>query len=291
MLQDLPYGRLENEFHRLEPSERDRVICIRGGEVLLHRRADETLELPTCAQVHRWWSSWEPWKGEPLRYVFRLHAENYVLYMGVAGEGAEPFRYENARRLRQTVSKEICFAILTGWHLYHWYRTSRFCGACGGETVHDEAERMMRCPRCGNLIFPRINPAVIAAVTNGEKLLLSKYAGRSYTHYALIAGFTEIGETMEQTVRREVLEEVGLGVKNIRYYKSQPWGVDGNILMGFYCDLDGDDTIHIDERELALAQWHDRNALPIGDDGFSLTREMIRVFGEDREPKEERMIP
>jgi len=144
---------------------------------------------------------------------------------------------------------------------------------------------MLRCPDCGNMIFPRISPAVIVGITDGDRLLMSKYAGRSYTHYALIAGYTEIGETMEQTVQREVMEEVGLKVKNIRYYKSQPWGVDGNVLMGFYCDLDGDDTIHIDEKELALAEWHHRRAIPSQDDGISLTREMIRVFEEGREPK------
>jgi len=81
------------------------------------------------------------------------------------------------------------------------------------------------------------------------------------------------------------MEEVGLRVKNIRYYKSQPWGIDGNVLMGFYCDLDGDDTIHIDEKELALAEWHHRGALPAKDDGLTLTREMIRAFDEGNYPR------
>ena len=143
----------------------------------------------------------------------------------------------------------------------------------------------MRCPNCGNMIFPRISPSVIVAVTDGDRLLLSKYANRAYTRYALIAGFTEIGETGEQTVEREVMEEVGLKVKNIRYYKSQPWGVDGNLLLGYYCDLDGSDQIRLDEDELAMADWFDRNDLPAKDDGISLTREMIRVFGEGKEPK------
>jgi NAD+ diphosphatase len=174
---------------------------------------------------------------------------------------------------------------MTAWHLFVWYRNNRFCGRCGTATEHDGKERMMRCPKCGNMIFPKISPAVIIAATDGDRLLLSKYAGRNFTRFALIAGYTEIGETLEQTVRREVMEEVGLRVKNIRYYKSQPWGVDGNVLMGFYCDLDGDDTIHIDENELAMAEFYDRHNLPAQDDGISLTREMIRVFQEGREPK------
>ena len=84
---------------------------------------------------------------------------------------------------------------------------------------------------------------------------------------------------------REVMEEVGLKVKNIRYYKSQPWGIAGNLSIGYFCDLDGDDTVHLDENELSLAEWYDRNALPAEDDGISLTREMVRIFGEGKEPQ------
>ena len=275
MLQDLEFGRLENEYRPVPPVLRDYVLCFRGQDVLLHRSEDNELTLPTVAEL----------PGRALQYAFRLHDRNYYLMTGDGSEEKAPFAYERARGLRQTVSKAVCYAVLTGWHLYNWYRSNRFCGGCGAETVHDTRERMLRCPVCGNMIFPRINPAVITAVTDGDRLLLSRYAGRVHTSYALLAGYAEIGETIEQTVQREVLEEVGLKVKNLRYYKSQPWGVDGNILMGFFCDLDGDDTIHIDETELSHAAWYPRNALPAQDDGFSLTREMIRVFGEGKEPK------
>jgi len=135
------------------------------------------------------------------------------------------------------------------------------------------------------MIFPKIAPAVIVAVTNGDKLLMTQYAGRAYKRYALIAGFVEIGETAEQTVQREVMEEVGLKVKNVRYYKTQPWGVESDLLLGYFCDLDGDDTIHLDENELAVGGWFDRDTLPIEDDGISLTREMMRVFAEGKEPR------
>ena len=275
MLQDLEHGRLENEYRPVPPQASDLVLCFRGSDVLLHRHDDNTLTLPTVSLF----------PAAELRCAFRLHGTGYYLLSGEDIQAPHPFTWERARGLRQTVSKEVCYAILTGWHLHNWYKNNRLCGGCGAETVHDEQERMLRCPVCGNLIFPRINPVIIAAVTDGDRLLLSRYAGRDYTHYALIAGYTEIGETLEQTVAREVMEEVGLRVKNLRYYKSQPWGVDGNILMGFFCDLDGDDTISLDERELSHAGWYHRHALPIGDDGFSLTREMIRVFGEGKEPR------
>lgn len=288
MLQDIAFGRLENEFRRETPVSDDLVICIRENTILNKTDEDGVLQFPTYTQVMAWSgeNTWPVWRKESVRYVFRMQGVRYFLWMGEAGECPDPsWQYAHFRQFRRPEAKELCYAAMTAWHLFVWYRNNRFCGRCGTPTVHDEKERMLRCPECGNLIFPRISPAVIVAVTDGDRLLMSKYAGRGYTNYALLAGYTEIGETIEQTVHREVMEEVGLRVKNLRYYKSQPWGVDGNVLMGFYCDLDGEDTIHLDETELALAEWHHRDALPIQDDGISLTREMIRVFGEGREPK------
>ena len=271
MLQDLAFGRLENEYKPVPPKQADGVLSFRDGALLVSQLPNGALRFPTVSQV----------EGE-LRYAFRLHGVNY--YLTADAPEREEYRYVPVRSLRQNPARSLVYAAMTGWHLHRWYESSRFCGRCGEKTVHDETERMVRCPNCGNMIFPRINPAIIVAVTDGNRILLTKYAGRGYTNYALIAGFTEIGETLEQTVQREGMAEVGLRGKNIRYYKSQPWGIDGNILMGFFCDLDGDDSITLDETELALGQWHHRDALPVEDDGYSLTREMIRVFGEGKEP-------
>jgi len=288
MLQDLSCGQLNNQYRNLQPEESDIVICFQGSNVLIQRAADDTLTLPGYPAVQQWAAdhNWSGWQEQKYRFLFRMQDVNYFLWIGQSGDCDDPqFQYESVRQLRQLVSKDACFAIMTAWHLFVWYQNNRYCGRCAAPTVHDASERMLRCPHCGNMIFPKISPAVIIAVTDGDRLLLSKYAGRSYTRYALLAGYTEIGETLEQTVQRETMEEVGLRVRNIRYYKSQPWGIDGNVLMGFYCDLDGDDTIRLDQTELALAQWHHRNALPAHDDGISLTREMIRIFEEGREPR------
>ena len=272
MLQDLAFGRLENEYRPVPPRDTDAVLSFRENALLVRKLPGGDLVLPAAGQV-----------GGTLQYAFRLHGVNYFLRSEPAGEG--DFQYIPVRQLRYEADNTFCYAAMTGWHLHKWYETSRFCGRCGEKTVHDHKERMVKCPKCGNMIFPRINPAIIVGVVSGDRILLTKYAGRGYTHYALIAGFTEIGETVEQTVAREVMEEVGLRVRNIRFYKSQPWGIDGGLLLGFFCDLEGSDNITLDEKELSVAQWHERNALPIDDDGYSLTREMIRIFGEGREPK------
>ena len=288
MLQELKSGRLENEFYNINAKDTDLVLCIKENRILVEIKETGKVDFPTAAMVNGWSkeSSWNAWREEKLQYAFRMQGTNFFLWMGEPGETEEDaFHYEELMAIRRPEVKEACFAAYTALHLYNWYRNNRYCGCCQTPTVHDTKQRMLRCPDCGNLIFPRISPAVIIAVTNGEKLLLSKYAGRSYTQYALLAGYTEIGETMEETVQREVMEEVGLKVKNIRYYKSQPWGKDGAVLMGFFCDLDGKDEIHLDEEELSQAGWYDRKNLPVRDDGISLTREMMRVFEEGREPK------
>ena len=128
------------------------------------------------------------------------------------------------------------------------------------------------------MVFPKIAPAVIVGVTHGDKILMTKYAGREYKRYALIAGFTEIGETAEETVKREVMEEVGLHVKNLRYYKSQPWAFSDTLLMGFFAEVEGDDSITLDREELALAEWFERENIPASESDISLTSEMIEFF-------------
>ena len=112
---------------------------------------------------------------------------------------------------------------------------------------------------------------------------MTKYAGREYKRYALIAGFTEIGESVEETVKREVMEEVGLHVKNLRYYKSQPWSFSDTLLMGFFAEVEGDDSITLDREELALAEWFERENIPVSESDISLTSEMIEYFRNHQE--------
>ena len=193
----------------------------------------------------------------------------------------EGFDFVGVNSFRKAKPKATAFAAITAYHIYGWYRDNHFCGRCGCPTVHDSKERMVRCTSCGNMIFPKICPAVIVAVTDNDRILLTKYTGRMYRNYALIAGFNEAGETLEQTVEREVMEEVGLKVKNIRYYKSQPWGLSGSLLSGFFCELDGDDKITLQEDELSLGTWVKADELDLEDDGISLTREMIIKFRDE----------
>jgi NAD+ diphosphatase len=128
-------------------------------------------------------------------------------------------------------------------------------------------------------VFPVIAPAVIVAVTHGDRILVTRYAGREFKGIALVAGFCEIGERAEDTVRREVLEEAGLRVKNIRYFDSQPWGYASNLLLGYFCELEGSDEINFDHEELQSAFWISREELePVKENLLSLTGTMIETF-------------
>lgn len=198
-------------------------------------------------------------------------------------EDAGEYSVETLRVLRRTKPKEECYAGETAYHLYVWYRDNSFCGRCGEQLEYSHKERAMICPSCGNVVYPKIAPAVIVGILNssGDKIVMTRYAGREYKGHALVAGFCEIGETAEDTVRREVLEEVGLHVRNIRYYKSQPWGFDSNLLFGYYCTADEDEPIHMDDGELARAVWVSRDEIGEEERNLSLTAEMIMHFKEE----------
>lgn len=265
MIQDIFPHMLRNQYDSsARPESGDFVLCFDGSQLLLNLGG----RFPRVGEL-----------GEgAYTYLFTVDNTRYFL--------AEPpkaipegFAFRDVKQLRreQELPKEQIFAALTGKHLADWYRDTRFCGRCGGKMVHAQTERARKCPLCGYRTYPRIMPAVIVGVKNEDRLLITRYR-EGFSHNALIAGFTEIGETAEETVAREVMEETGLRVKNIRYYKSQPWGIANDLLLGFFCQLDGDDAIRMDERELKYAQWVPREQIQLQPDDFSLTNEMMARF-------------
>ena len=288
MIQDIAPKKFYNQFAAKKPSANSRILSFSDGKIL-YKEKDGEMEFLTFKQVETHFMQ-ESEKSElPVyTYLFSIDREDFFL-MDLQDQVFEDFTYHRMFETRRLYPKEYVLAAATGWHLYVWYRDNQFCGRCAKKLVHDEHLRMMKCPSCGNMVFPKIAPAVIVGVTNGDKILMTKYAGREYKKYALIAGFTEIGETAEQTVEREVMEEVGLHVKNIRYYKSQPWGYDSDILLGYFCELAEEHKIELDETELSLAEWIDYKDVPDDPEGLSLTREMMQTFREKKKREHEEL--
>jgi NAD+ diphosphatase len=256
----------------VQPSEGDTAVHFEDGLVLI-KEFRNRFELPKVGDFA---------DGTAFTYLFSLDDERFFITVDDDTAVPEGFKLDDPRSLRLKYGgpKHRAFAVITALHLWHWYRDSRFCGRCGCRTVNSDVERARVCPNCGNIIYPRIVPAVIVAVRDGDRLLLTRYAHRRFKRYALIAGFTEIGETLEQTVEREVMEETGLHVKNITYYGSQPWGVVDDILAGFVCDVDGSTDISLDRNELQEGTWMERSEIPVEPDDNSLTNEMITRFKE-----------
>ena len=273
MIQDIYPHKLINQYDPdKRPDENAVVMHFRGKECLL-RDAEDLVVYPRLKDFPN---------GDAGELQYLLTVDEDDLYLAKAEEVPVPegFSYQDSMMMRRKGigPRHMIFATYTAQQLWRWYKDNTFCGTCGSRTEHSKTERAMVCPNCGRTIYPRILPAVIVAVTNGDKILLTKYNRPGMTFYALVAGFTEIGETLEETVAREVMEEAGLRVKNIRYYKSQPWGIVDDILMGFYCEVDGDDTIRMDENELKEAVWVERADVTGQPSDFSLTNEMMCAF-------------
>lgn len=319
MIQDIAPKIMHNQFRDYGPEQmkdEDTAFVFEGRNVLCHVDEQAGISFPKAGELLAAGAS-----REHFRYLFSIDDRPFWLFSsfeedadarsvlaglkakscdpgscasgearadidsGSGASGLSPVEYsvETLRVLRRTKPKEECYAGETAYHLYVWYRDNSFCGRCGEHLEYSHKERAMICPSCGNVVYPKIAPAVIVGILNasGDKIVMTRYAGREYKGHALVAGFCEIGETAEDTVRREVLEEVGLHVRNIRYYKSQPWGFDSNLLFGYYCTADEDEPIHMDDGELAKAVWVSRDEIGEEERNLSLTAEMIMHFKEE----------
>ncbi|MCR5063019.1 MAG: NAD(+) diphosphatase [Treponema sp.] len=273
MIQDISPSVFENHFVDYKAEPDDFALYFSEGKLLC--KYDENAKALVFPVVSDFPSSKSV-------YSFSIDKQKYFLIQEAAKipEGFSYYDLRELRRLLLATNKEI-FAAYSAFHLWKWYNANRFSGCCGKPTVRDTVERALICPECGAKIYPRINPAVIIGIINGDKILITKYR-KGYAHNALVAGFTEFGETLEQTVEREVMEEVGLKVKNIRYYKSQPWGMAEDLLAGFYCEVDGDDKIKMDEGELKYAEWVNRTEIELQPSDYSLTNEMMKLFRDGK---------
>ena len=278
MIQEIPY-KYDPAYKDKKPELTDYLLHYEYNKVMLLKEK-EGYVIPTFQDLLL-----EEDCREKAYYLFSIGERGYYLVDDLKVPEFGSYRLEGMQIFRELEPGYQAFAGITGSQIYRWRESRRFCGCCGAKMRAGTTERSMVCTDCGHTEYPKICPAVIVAIRNGDKLLMSRYARGTYRRYALIAGYVEVGETFEECVRREVMEEVGLKVKNIRYYKSQPWSFSGTLLFGFFCDLDGDDTLTVDHDELSMAQWFDRSEVVGQGNDISLTNEMMMVFAAGKEPK------
>lgn len=164
-----------------------------------------------------------------------------------------------------------------------WAQTHRFCGRCGGAMqAHARGERARICPPCGSSVYPRINPCVIAIISRGDELLLAQATRFTNGMYSALAGFMEAGESAEQTLIREVREEVGVEIANIRYHASQSWPFSSSLMLGFFADYVSGEIV-CQEDEIADAQFFHYQQLPLVPPKGSIARSLIDHFIAERE--------
>lgn len=273
MIQDLGESVFNNAYScKRYPMDTDEVFVFKDREVLCSSDGSSSpISIPCVKSFDK----------AMLQFLFVIDEKAYYLYTGdVSNIKIDGFYFVPIQSIRNDNPRVTCFAGFTAYHLYSWYKTNRYCGQCGRELVPSDKERAMVCRHCHNVVYPKIAPAVIVGVTDGQRIVVTRYKDRPYRGLALIAGFCEIGETPEQTAVREVYEEVGLKIKSLKYFGSQPWGMDSNLLIGYFAEVDGDTQIVRDEHELALAEWIDRSKIETPDKTISLTKTMIKYFKE-----------
>ena len=270
MIQDIYPSKLDNSYKHIAPDDicdNDYLLGFNNEGGILTKIEDGKVIFTRISEI------------SPLAryYLFSIDEQRYFFVI-LDKEDSLPdgFEFRTVRELRDQCSGNELFAAFTAYHIWKWVSDNRYCGKCGKTFYPDKNERALRCD-CGNVVYPRINPAVIVGVIKDDTILITRYR-KGFAHNALVAGFTEIGETLEQTVEREVMEETGVKVKNIRYYKSQPWGMAQDILVGFFCEADGDGLIHMDRNELKYAEWVRREDIVLQPYNHSLTNEMMSVF-------------
>jgi len=189
----------------------------------------------------------------------------------------EAWTFEAVRSLFGRISDGFFSVAARALEVLEWDRTHRFCGTCGAATTFKEGERARECPSCGHLSYPRISPAVIVAVVKDDKLLLARARRFPPGFYSVLAGYVEPGETLEECVAREVQEETGVEVKNLRYFASQPWPFPHSLMVAFTAEHAGGE-IRIDESELLDAGWYTADALPSLPDPITVARRLINWF-------------
>jgi NAD+ diphosphatase len=232
------------------PPERSLWFVFRGAELLV--TAPPAVALPHCAHPNS--LGMMPQRIQYLGVLGEQHCFSAELAEGVAAP--QGWVWQGLRALFGALDDALFALAGRALQIVDWDRTHQYCGACGAGTVPRKSERSRECPECGLVAYPRLAPAVMGLVRRGRELLLARSPRFAKGVYSALAGFVEPGETLEQCLEREVYEEVGVRVRDVRYFASQPWPFPHSLMIAFFADY-GDGEIRIDGAEIEDARWFD----------------------------------
>jgi NAD+ diphosphatase len=248
-------------------------FVFRGGEVLVRAEFADGSVIPRL-------SGPADLDLEPVRtsFIGQLGGEHvYAVELPDDAIAPDSHSFRGLRALYGLVDDHIFALAGRASQILEWERNHQFCGRCGTPTEPAPGERAKRCPACGLLNFPRLSPAVIVLVEHGDDVLLARHTRSTDGMYALLAGFIEPGESIEEAIRREIREESGIEVDRLSYFGSQPWPFPHQLMIGFTAQYAGGE-IHIDGVEIADARWFTANAMPKVPPRLSIARRLIDAY-------------
>ena len=216
----------------------------------------------------------------PLREHYLGRVDHRPCYAVEVSEGTIPpagMTFEGLRQVYGRLDEDLFWIAARAVQIIDWDRTHQYCGRCGVPLRAKTAERAKECPRCGLLHFPRLSPAIIVLVERGNELLLARSRHFMPGMYSVLAGFVEPGESLEETVVREVKEEVGIEIKDIKYFGSQPWPFPHSLMIGFTATY-ASGEISPDDGEIEDAGWFTIEKLPRIPGKISIARKLIDGF-------------
>lgn len=296
MIQDIGTKEYKCEFIKKHPKLTDILVFIKDRNILMKKNG-KGYSFPTFADtnISEYFNGnmeidANSWKNNvrrlyPNMEMYRtisIDEENYyIVDVDEIFKKDQNLELVSNEILRHYNPNHMSFAVATASQIARWQKDNKYCGKCGSKMQHSDVERSMVCVKCNNMVFPKICPAVTIAITHKGKILLVRNNGGPFRKYALVAGYVEVGETFEDTVSREAMEEVGIKVKNIKYYKNQPWAMTDAHMIGFTAEVDGDDIINMQVEELQEARWFSPDEIPHNITSRSLTYEMIKKFRDE----------
>lgn len=189
----------------------------------------------------------------------------------------EEYKLQSIRLFNAEQDEECVVRISRAKAIVEWLRNTKYCSCCGTPLTPHESQTALQCPKCGKIIFPRIEPCIIVLVKRGDMMLLARHAQRNQDIYACIAGFMEAGETAEQAVKREIMEETGLTVKNIKYFGSQSWPFPSQMMIAFTAEYESGE-LKIQESEIQHAAWFRKDECPATPQPGSIAYRLIHSF-------------
>jgi NAD+ diphosphatase len=272
MIHEIAPHRFSNQYFSYQKVGEDDFVFHFNGNALLLKNCGNDFELPRKRDFP------EVAEFAGFLFLFTLDDVPCFLVQDKLPVNESGYMLKEIQYFRSTGKKELAWAMLAGFHLMNWYMHNKFCGKCGTENKHKPDERALICPGCSATVYPKISPAIIVAIISNNKILLARNVNFPGSWYSLVAGYADIGESLEDALVREVKEEVGLDVWNIRFYKSQPWPLSGSMMIGFIAEADEKQQVVIDKIEITDASWFTRDNLPEHPSTLSIAGEMIGKF-------------